>query len=62
MPDVQFGVVVPTGTFDKFRRQHYVNDADRLLNYVKGPFTSAWLVDHLQFEDTDTLEAWTTRS
>jgi alkanesulfonate monooxygenase SsuD/methylene tetrahydromethanopterin reductase-like flavin-dependent oxidoreductase (luciferase family) len=33
-----------------------MEDVNRLLNYVKGHYESAWLTDHLQ---QDALEAWT---
>lgn len=62
MPQVQFGVIVPTESLNKSRRQHYLADVNHLLNHLKGHFDSAWVVDHLQFEDSDVLEAWTTVS
>jgi len=62
MAQVQFGVVVPTESLNKLRRQHYIADVSHLLNHAKGHFTSAWVVDHLQFDDSDVLEAWTTLS
>jgi alkanesulfonate monooxygenase SsuD/methylene tetrahydromethanopterin reductase-like flavin-dependent oxidoreductase (luciferase family) len=33
-----------------------MDDVNRLLNYVKGHFASAWMIDHLQQE---VLEGWT---
>lgn len=59
MANVEFGLVVPTGALDKSRRSHYLDDANRLLNAVKGAYASAWLVDHLQFHESDVLEGWT---
>src|SRR5919205_4620222 len=59
MTKVQFGLVVPGDFLDKARRQHYMEDVNRLLNTVKGAYASAWFIDHLQFEDSDLLEGWT---
>jgi alkanesulfonate monooxygenase SsuD/methylene tetrahydromethanopterin reductase-like flavin-dependent oxidoreductase (luciferase family) len=62
MANIQFGLVVPADGLDKSRRQHYLQDVNRLLNTVKGHYTSAWVIDHLQFGDSDVLEGWTTLS
>ena len=35
---VQFGLVVPGDALDKSRRQLYMEDVTRLLNYVKGHY------------------------
>ncbi|HYP39250.1 MAG TPA: LLM class flavin-dependent oxidoreductase [Chloroflexia bacterium] len=59
MAKVQFGLVVPSDVLDKSRRHLYMEDVNRLLDYVKGHYDSAWLIDHLQFEDMDLLEGWT---
>jgi alkanesulfonate monooxygenase SsuD/methylene tetrahydromethanopterin reductase-like flavin-dependent oxidoreductase (luciferase family) len=37
-----------------------MEDVHRLLTRVTGAFSSAWLIDHLQFEGEDVLEGWTT--
>jgi alkanesulfonate monooxygenase SsuD/methylene tetrahydromethanopterin reductase-like flavin-dependent oxidoreductase (luciferase family) len=47
---------VPEYPFDPARRQLYVEDVNRLLNYVKGHFDSAWFIDHLEGL---VLEGWT---
>ncbi len=60
MANVQFGLEVPCDGLDKARRHLYMEDVDRLLNYVKGHYDSAWVIDHLQFGDGDVLEGWTT--
>jgi alkanesulfonate monooxygenase SsuD/methylene tetrahydromethanopterin reductase-like flavin-dependent oxidoreductase (luciferase family) len=60
MPNVQFGVVVPTESLALARLPEYTADVDRLLSTVKGHFDSAWMVDHLQFDDRVMLEGWTT--
>ena len=59
MTEVQFGLVVPGDFLAKARRQHYLEDVNRLLNTVKGAYASAWFIDHLQFQDSDLLEGWT---
>ena len=60
MRNVQFGLIVPADMLDKSRRHLYMDDVNRLLNYVKGHFHSAWLIDHLQSNNSDMLEGWTT--
>src|SRR5438046_7560866 len=59
MTRVQFGLIVPSDVLEKSRRHLYMEDVNRLLDYVKGHYDSAWLIDHLQFEDSDVLEGWT---
>ncbi|HEX9988080.1 MAG TPA: LLM class flavin-dependent oxidoreductase [Chloroflexia bacterium] len=59
MANVQFGLEVPCDGLDKSRRHLYMEDVNRLLNYVKGHYDSAWVIDHLQFGDGDVLEGWT---
>ncbi len=59
MGKVQFGLEMPGDALDKSRRHLYLEDVNRLLNYVKGHFASAWCIDHLQFGDIDVLEGWT---
>ena len=53
---VQFGLIVPEIALDTSRRHLYMEDVNRLLNYVKGHYASAWFIDHLQQE---VLEGWT---
>jgi alkanesulfonate monooxygenase SsuD/methylene tetrahydromethanopterin reductase-like flavin-dependent oxidoreductase (luciferase family) len=59
MGKVEFGLIVPADALNKSRRHLYMEDVNRLLDYVKGCYRSAWLIDHLQFEDSDVLEGWT---
>jgi len=56
MRPVQFGLIVPETALEPSRRHLYMEDVNRLLNYVKGHFASAWFIDHLQ---QDVLEGWT---
>src|SRR5215212_8232357 len=59
MPGVQFGLVVPGDALEKSRRHLYMEDVNRLLDYVKGHYHSAWFIDHLQFGSSDLVEGWT---
>lgn len=59
MGKAQFGLVVPGDALDKSRRHLYLEDVNRLLDLVKGHYSSAWLIDHLQFGGSDVLEGWT---
>lgn len=56
---IEFGLVVPADALDRARRHLYMEDVTRLLTYVQGSYGSAWVIDHLQFEDGDVLEGWT---
>lgn len=62
MPEIHFGFILPADQLDKSRRKTYVDDLNRALNLVTGHFDSAWIIDHLQFGDTDLLESFTTLS
>ena len=53
---------MPADQLDKSRRSTYVTDLNRALDIVSGHFDSAWIIDHLQFGDTDLLESFTTLS
>jgi alkanesulfonate monooxygenase SsuD/methylene tetrahydromethanopterin reductase-like flavin-dependent oxidoreductase (luciferase family) len=59
MTRVQLGLMVPADALNKARRRDYLAHVSRLLDIVKGAYTSAWLIDHLQFQDGDVLEGWT---
>jgi alkanesulfonate monooxygenase SsuD/methylene tetrahydromethanopterin reductase-like flavin-dependent oxidoreductase (luciferase family) len=56
MRPVQFGLIVPEIALNPSRRHLYMADVNRLLNYIKGHYASAWFIDHLQ---QDVLEGWT---
>ncbi len=60
MARIQFGWTMPNGMPDKSLRGEHLAVIDRGLNLVKDRFDSAWLVDHLQADNRDVLEAWTT--
>lgn len=62
MPPIQFGFTMPADQLDKTRRASYAADLDRALQLVAGHFSSAWVIDHLQFGDADVLEGFTTLS
>lgn len=57
---IRFGFVMPADQLDKTRRATFVDDLDRALSLVSGHFDSAWIIDHLQFDDQDVLEGFTT--
>ena len=59
MTRVQFGFVMPAELHDRQRRATFVADLSRALELATGHFDSAWMVDHLQFDDVDVLEGFT---
>ena len=59
MPSIQFGYVLPSEGRDKRNRPTVVEDLNKALDLITGHFDSAWMVDHLQFGDTDVLEGFT---
>lgn len=56
---IQFGWSMPAGAREKANRGSYVADVKRGMEIIKGHYDSVWLIDHLQFDDNDLLEAWT---
>ncbi|MCB0157215.1 MAG: LLM class flavin-dependent oxidoreductase [Caldilineaceae bacterium] len=60
MTHIEFGFILPADNLAKTGRDAYVANVDRALDLVSGRFTSAWLIDHLQFGDADVLEGFTT--
>ena len=58
MARVHFGWTMPSGVTRENRAQH-LELIEHGLEMVKGKFDSAWLADHLQFENRDVLESWT---
>lgn len=59
MNRIQFGFTMPADQLDKTRRATFVEDLDRALSLISGHFDSAWIIDHLQFDDADVLESFT---
>ena len=59
MSSIHLGFVLPSESRDKNRRPALVEDLNRALDLIAGHFDSAWMVDHLQFGDTDVLEGFT---
>ena len=62
MTDVKFGFTMPADQLDKSQRNTYVDDLNKALDLISGHFESAWIIDHLQFGDSDLLEGFTTLS
>ncbi|MBZ0287827.1 MAG: LLM class flavin-dependent oxidoreductase [Anaerolineae bacterium] len=59
MTSVQLGMVMPAEWREKRQRATYVEDLNRALRLIAGHFDSAWMVDHLMFDDKDILEGFT---
>lgn len=59
MARIQFGWAMPAGAREKSRRSTYLEDLQRGRDLVAGHFETAWIVDHLQFDDNDLMEGWT---
>lgn len=59
MPPIQLGFCMPAESNDRSKRATLVADLDRALTLIAGHFDSAWMVDHLMFDDTDVLEGFT---
>jgi alkanesulfonate monooxygenase SsuD/methylene tetrahydromethanopterin reductase-like flavin-dependent oxidoreductase (luciferase family) len=59
---IQFGFCIPAESCEKERRASWVKDINRALSLVSGHFDSAWMVDHMMFDDGDVLEAFTSLS
>src|SRR5262245_60563765 len=60
MTHVQFGFIMPAGALNSARRPTFVGDLNRALDLVTGHFDSAWTIDHLQADEADQLEGFTT--
>jgi alkanesulfonate monooxygenase SsuD/methylene tetrahydromethanopterin reductase-like flavin-dependent oxidoreductase (luciferase family) len=58
MTQVQFGFVMPAEMGDKNGRGSYLENLNRALGLIVGHFDSAWMVDHLMFDDEDILEGF----
>ena len=59
---IQIGFCVPAESRKKAERKTWVADINRALTLISPYFDSAWIVDHLMFDDTAVLEAFTTLS
>jgi alkanesulfonate monooxygenase SsuD/methylene tetrahydromethanopterin reductase-like flavin-dependent oxidoreductase (luciferase family) len=57
---VQFGLFIPAELRAGRDSATYTADLTRFLTVAAGAFESAWIIDHLQFEDTAVLEGFTT--
>jgi alkanesulfonate monooxygenase SsuD/methylene tetrahydromethanopterin reductase-like flavin-dependent oxidoreductase (luciferase family) len=62
MTNINFGFTMPADQLDKSRRNTYVDHLNQALDLISGHFESAWIIDHLQFGDSDVLESFTTLS
>ena len=59
MTPVQFGWGMPSGLSEKEHPGRYLEVLRKGLEMVKGTYDSAWIVDHLQFDDRELMEGWT---
>lgn len=50
---------MPAGSPNKAGQATFVQDLNLALELVAGHFDSAWMIDHLQFGDSDLLEGFT---
>jgi alkanesulfonate monooxygenase SsuD/methylene tetrahydromethanopterin reductase-like flavin-dependent oxidoreductase (luciferase family) len=60
MSALQFGLFMPAELRAGRGSATYTADLNRFLTVAAGAFDSAWIIDHLQFEDTAVLEGFTT--
>ncbi|HZS76821.1 MAG TPA: LLM class flavin-dependent oxidoreductase [Ktedonobacteraceae bacterium] len=59
MTKVQFGWSMASGPRNMAEAQTYMADLQRGLELISGHFDSAWMVDHLQYDDSNLMEGWT---
>jgi alkanesulfonate monooxygenase SsuD/methylene tetrahydromethanopterin reductase-like flavin-dependent oxidoreductase (luciferase family) len=59
MAHIQFGWSMPGGPRDAKHRASYVSDLQRGLELIAGHYDSAWIFDHLQYDGSYLMEAWT---
>ncbi|HXH13348.1 MAG TPA: LLM class flavin-dependent oxidoreductase [Alphaproteobacteria bacterium] len=65
---LQFGWGLPPGSnfpilrIPALSRADFLTELDHQVAQITAPFDSAWVIDHLQFDDADLLEGWTTLS
>ena len=58
MARIQFGWTIPSGPREQDRGP-FLATINQGFDIIKGSFDSAWLTDHLQFNDNELLEGWT---
>ncbi len=59
MSRIQFGWTMPISSREVIPQGTLVSDLQSGLELVGKHFDSAWVVDHLQYEDTPLMEGWT---
>jgi alkanesulfonate monooxygenase SsuD/methylene tetrahydromethanopterin reductase-like flavin-dependent oxidoreductase (luciferase family) len=59
MANIQFGWSMPSGPREASHRASYVADLQRGLELIAGHYDSAWMIDHLQYDDAYVMEGWT---
>jgi len=58
MARIQFGWTIPSGPREQVRGP-FLASINQGFDIIKGHFDSAWLTDHLQYNDNSLLEGWT---
>src|ERR687885_288190 len=58
--DMEFGWVITPSVDPKTGADALMENNRKFLNIVRGHFQSAWVEDHFQWNNRDTLECWTT--
>ncbi len=59
MTQIQLGLVIPNGPYQRLAREEFTTAVEKSLEMVAGHFDSVWLTDHLQFRDEPLFEGWT---
>ena len=62
MTNIRFGFTMPADQLDKTRRNTYVDNLNKALDLISDHFDSAWIIDHLQDDESDLPESFTTLS
>lgn len=62
MTHIRIGFTMPADQLNPSRRSTYVADLHQALDLISGHFDSAWIIDHLQDGESDSLESFTTLS
>src|SRR6476659_1829287 len=59
MGKIGLGWTLPNGAASVERRSTFIADVERGLDLISGHFESVWMADHLEYQDVDMLEGWT---
>jgi alkanesulfonate monooxygenase SsuD/methylene tetrahydromethanopterin reductase-like flavin-dependent oxidoreductase (luciferase family) len=59
MSKIQFGLITPSGPYERLTREEFTTAVDKSFELVTGHFDAVWLTDHLEFGDEPLFEGWT---